>query len=112
MQNYLQRGDAIYASAPAGGVVSGQPVTIGTIFTVASETVPAGQVSAFWRKGIYALPKVAAQAWAQGDSLYWDSVNLVLTNVNSGGLLPVGFASDVAANPSSTGNVLIAQAAS
>lgn len=112
MQNYIQRGDALYVPAPAGGTVSGQPVVVGKLFTVASETVPAGQLTALWRRGIYLLPKTSAQAWNQGDSLYWDATNSLVTNVNTGALLPVGYAADVAANPSTTGSVLIAQAAS
>lgn len=111
MQNYIQRGDAIYVTAPAGGVVSSQPLVVGKIFGVVSETVPAGTVFALWRKGVYSLPKTNAQGWAQGDALYWDAANSVVTNVNSGALLPVGWASDAAANPSSVGNVLLGQAA-
>lgn len=112
MQNCIQReGFALNFVAPAGGVVSGQAVVFGKLFTVASETVPAGTLSAFWRKGVYRLPKASAQAWGQGDALYWDATNAVVTNVNSGALLPVGYAAEVAANPSTIGSVLIAQAA-
>jgi predicted RecA/RadA family phage recombinase len=112
MQNFIQRGDAIYVPAPVGGVVSSQSLAVGKIFGVVSETVPAGTVFALWRKGVYSLPKTNAQAWAQGDALYWDAANSVVTNVNTGSLLPVGWASDPAANPSSVGNVLLGQSAS
>ncbi len=112
MQNFVQEGRTLYVAAPAGGTVSGQPVVVGKLFTIASETVPVGTTTALWHKGVYTLSKTNAQAWNQGDSLYWDNVNDVVTNVNSGGLLPIGFAFAAAANPSSTGQVLIAQAAS
>ena len=112
MQNFLQEGRTLYITAPGGGTVSGLPVVSGKIFGVASETVPQGVTTAIWLKGVYLLPKTNAQAWNLGDSLYWDPVNLVVTNVNSGGLLPVGYAFAAAANPSSTGQVKIAQAAS
>ncbi len=92
MQNFLQRGEALYATAPAGGVVSGQAVVVGKVFGVAAETVPAGTTYALWRKGIYLLSKTNAQAWNQGDALYWDAANSVVTNVNAGTLLPVGWA--------------------
>jgi len=111
MQNFLQRGDALNVVAPVGGVVSGQPVAVGKLFGVAGSSVPAGYSFALWRKGVYSLPKTNAQAWAQGDALYWDAANSVVTNVNSGALLPVGYAADVAANPSSVGPVVLAQAA-
>ena len=39
MQNFIQEGRTLYITAPAGGTVSGVPVVIGKIFTIASETV-------------------------------------------------------------------------
>jgi predicted RecA/RadA family phage recombinase len=112
MQNFIQEGRTLYITAPVGGTVSGQPVVTGKIFSIASETVPAGVTTAVWRKGAYTLSKTNAQAWNQGDSLYWDNVNDVVTNVNTGTLLAIGYAFAAAANPSSTGQVLLAQAAS
>lgn len=112
MQNFLQEGRTLYVTAPAGGTVSGVPVVIGKMFGVAPETVPAGTTTAIWLKGVYLLSKTNAQAWNQGDSLYWDNVNNVVTNVNTGSLLAIGYAFAAAANPSSTGQVRIAQAAS
>ncbi|WP_267355640.1 MULTISPECIES: DUF2190 family protein [unclassified Methylobacterium] len=112
MKNFLQNGDALNVVAPAGGVVSGQPLIIGKIFGVCGSTRLVGETFALWRKGIFSLPKTNAQAWNQGDSLYWDAANAVVTNVNSGALLPVGYAADVATNPSSIGPVVLAQAAS
>ncbi|WP_267426338.1 DUF2190 family protein [Methylobacterium sp. GC_Met_2] len=109
MKNYLQNGDALNVVAPAAGVVSGQPLVIGKIFGVCGSTRLVGETFALWRKGIFSLPKTNAQAWAQGDTLYWDAANSVVTNVNSGALLPVGYAADVAANPSSIGPVLLGQ---
>ena len=112
MQNFLQRGDAINITAPVGGVVSGQALVVGQIFGVVAETAPAGAVVALHRKGVFSLAKTSAQAWAQGDALYWDAANKLVTSVNSGSLLPVGWAAAAAANPSSVGPVLIGQAAS
>ena len=113
MRNFIQEGNALTITAPAGGTISGQPVVVGKIFFVASETVPAGTRTVGWRKGVYQLGKTNAQAWAQGDALYWDAANSLVTNVNAGGaLLPVGWAADPAANPSPLGNVLLGQSAS
>ena len=112
MQNFIQEGHALTVIAPAGGVVSSQPLVVGKIFGVVSETVAQGVPFALWRKGVYSLSKTNAQAWGQGDALYWDATNSVVTNVNSGALLPVGWAAAAAANPSPTGQVLLGQAAS
>lgn len=111
MQNFIQRGEALSVIAPAGGVVSSQPLVVGKIFGVVAETVPVGVPFALWRKGVFQLSKTNAQAWNQGDALYWDAVNSVVTNVNTGALLPVGWAAQPAANPSPTGQVLLGQAA-
>ncbi len=114
MQNYVQRGKSLTALAPAGGVVSGQGLPIGKLFGVAAITALAGTPFNFELTGVFTLPKTLAQAWAQGDALYWDAANSVVTNVNSGSLLFVGYAADPngAANPSSVGSVLLARAAS
>ena len=112
MQNFIQEGKALYVPAPNGGVVSGQSLVVGKMFGVVSETVPAGVSFALWTKGCYAVSKTSAQAWAIGDALYWDATNSVVTNVNTGALLPIGYAIAVAANPSATGQMKIAQAAS
>ena len=112
MQNYVQEGRALNVTAPAGGVVSGQPLVVGKIFGIVSVTVPQGTPFALWRVGVYTLSKTNAQAWNQGDALYWDATNSVVTNVNSGSLLPVGWANAAAANPSPTGQVLLGQSAS
>ena len=106
MRNYLQRGDALYVSAPTAGVLSGQGLLVGSIFGVASEDALPGVTFAMWLKGVYALPKTAAQAWNLGDPLYWDTTNLVVSNVASAGP-KIGFAITAAANPSTVGQVLL-----
>ena len=106
MRNFLQRGDAIYVSAPAAGVLSGQGLLVGKVFGIASEDALPGVTFALWLKGAYSLPKAAAQSWNLGDELYWDNTNLVVSNV--AGVGPkIGFAIAAAANPSSVGSVLL-----
>jgi predicted RecA/RadA family phage recombinase len=60
-----------------------------------------------WRKGVFALAKISAQAWAVGDVIYWSPNNKLCTNVNSSSDIKIGFATAVAANPTSTGNVCL-----
>ena len=107
MKNYLQKGEAIYVPAPSPGIVSGQCAMVGAgIFGVFAEDAATGVTVALWVKGIYSLPKVSAQAWALGDALFWDPVAARVTNA-PGSLQRIGFATAIAANPSSTGNVLL-----
>lgn len=102
----MQQGDALYVTAPSGGFAGGSPYMVGSIFGVASFDTPQTITGVLWVKGVYTLPKTSAQAWAVGDALYWDSANSVLTNV--GGGPPVAIATNPAANPSPTGNALLA----
>jgi predicted RecA/RadA family phage recombinase len=103
MQNYLGDGDQLIIIAPAP-VISGQPLLIGSMFGVCLASAAQGQPVEFWLKGVYQLAKPSAEVWAQGASLYWDNVNLVVT-LTSGGNTKVGVAAAAAANPSSLGNV-------
>jgi predicted RecA/RadA family phage recombinase len=108
MKNQVQQGDAIDITAPTGGTVSGNPYLIGAaLFGVAGITASAGQPSELWRKGVFTLPKISAQAWSIGDVLYWSPNNLAVTNVNSSSDIKVGIAGAAAANPSATGTVIL-----
>jgi predicted RecA/RadA family phage recombinase len=103
MQNYLGDGDVVIIIAPSA-VVSGQPLLIGSMFGVCLASAAAGQPVEFWLKGIYQLPKVAAEVWTVGLALFWDNVNALVTLVGSGNTR-IGVATAAAANPSSLGNV-------
>ncbi len=112
MQNYIQRGEALDVPAPAGGVVSGQVIAFGKLVGIAGFSAPQGTSFALWLKGVYSVPKVAAQAWAIGDEIFWDAVDGVATNVTGNGFMPMGMASAAAANPSADGTVLLARLSS
>lgn len=105
MKNYLQPGDAIDCIAPAGGVVSGRPVIIGSLVGVSSVTADEGKPFALQRVGVYRLPKVSAQAWTQGAKIYWTSGNQATTTASGNTL--IGIAAAEAANPSDFGDVLL-----
>ena len=108
MLNQVQQGDAIDIVAPAAGTVSGNPCLVGAaLFGVAGITATVGQPSVLWRKGVFTLPKISAQAWAIGDVLYWSPNNSAVTNVNSSSDIKVGIAAAVAANPSTKGVVIL-----
>jgi len=102
--NYVQEGDVLNLVAPAGGVASGTGYLIGTIFAVALADAAAtynfpGQVM-----GVFTLPKTSAQAWTQGQKIYWDDGNSRCDSDSTAGQL-IGIATTAAANPSSTGVV-------
>lgn len=73
MKNYIQDGKVLDFTAPAGGVVSGTPVQIGTfvVFPIASAAV--GETFAGYVEGVFEVTKTASQAWSEGDKLYFDS---------------------------------------
>lgn len=97
MKNFVQPGNSIDAVAPAGGVVSGTPLLIGSLFGVPVTSAAEGETFTLNLVGVYNLPKAAGAAWAIGDKLYWDNTNKVLTKTASGNTL-VAVATSVAAS--------------
>lgn len=85
---------------------AGKGALVGSIFGVAQTTVAAGATAPFKLDGVHALDKVSAQAWSQGDLVYWDNAVKLCTTVPSGNTR-IGFAASPAANPSSTGAVAL-----
>jgi predicted RecA/RadA family phage recombinase len=72
---FKQPGDVITLTAPTGGVVSGQAYLIGGLFVVAMSTAAVGVAFEAAVTGVFALPKTASQAWAEGQRVYWDVAN-------------------------------------
>lgn len=105
MKNYITPGDNITVTA-AADITSGQLVVVGSLIGVAQATVLSGELVVLVREGVFELPKVSAQAWTQGVKVYWDSGASNVTTTSSGNTL-IGVAAAVAANPSSTGLVLL-----
>lgn len=81
MKNYVQTGDTLTFTAPAGGVVSGLGYLIGVTFVVAVNSVAATLPFEARISGVVDLPKVAAQAQAEGVLLYWDNAARNVTTV-------------------------------
>jgi predicted RecA/RadA family phage recombinase len=105
MKNFIQPGGHLVVAAPYN-VSAGDGVKVGSLFGVASVTVLSGADVVIVREGVFDLKKTSAQAWAQGDAIYWDDTNKEATNV-AGGNLPIGKAVATAANPTSTGKVAL-----
>lgn len=105
MLNYLQPGNIIEITAPAGGVVSGAPVVVNQMIGIAAKTADADEPVNIQITGVFTVNKVSAQAWAEGSPIYWDAAASLFTIVEGG--LFAGLATAVAANPSSTGSLLL-----
>ena len=105
--NYVDSGRNLDLTAPTGGVTSGVGVLMGRLFAVALSTASAAAAFVGATFGQWTLAKTSAQAWAVGDKIYWDNTNKRADNVPTAGFRWIGIAPAAAANPSSTGRVLL-----
>jgi predicted RecA/RadA family phage recombinase len=106
VKNFIEIGDSLTVPAPTGGVVSGDVVIIGSLIGIATATAAVGVAVAVKTKGVFELPKVSAQAWTIGAPIYWDGTAHLATTTSTSNTL-IGYATEVAANPSSVGRVRI-----
>lgn len=103
MRNYVQPGDSLELTAPAGGVTSGVPKVIGDLFVVPSISAAAGSRFIGKTDGVFELPKVSAQAWTEGAAIYFNPGTGLCSTAGAGGGRLIGVAAVAAANPSSLG---------
>lgn len=71
--NYSEAGHALEFTAPAGGVINGVPLLIGSLVVVPTVSAPAGARFNGELSGVWALPKATGTAWTEGAVLYFDS---------------------------------------
>lgn len=98
MRNFVQSGNTLDIVAPAA-VVSGGVVIKGAIIGVSNVDAAEGETFALDVVGVFTLPKVAALAIGQGDVVYWDSANGVVTKT-AGGNTKLRVATEAVPNPS------------
>lgn len=105
MKNYVQDGENLDLVAPYD-VLAGDGFQVGAIFAVAVDDAlnTAGVVGC--TEGVFTLKKTSAQAWTQGQKIYWDNGNKRCDSDGTVGIL-IGAATEAAANPSATGNVML-----
>ncbi|MGF6694762.1 putative RecA/RadA family phage recombinase [Metapseudomonas resinovorans] len=103
MKSFIQHGDVVTVPAPSGGTVSGELYKVGAFVGVAATTEAAGDPVELKLSGVFQLAKTSAQAWAVGDLVYMNTTSRALSNASAAGLVLVGVATEVAANPSATG---------
>ena len=86
MKNFVQPGNVVTLTAPAGGVRSGEGVLIGSLFGVAAYDAAEGAEFESSLVGVYALPK-GSGALAEGAKAYWDTTAKAVTATASGNRL-------------------------
>ena len=109
-KNFVQVGNIVELTAPAGGVVSGQAYRIGSIVVIATVSAAAGEKFNGQRTGVFTLTKVSANAPTEGAKAYLqntatDGVFLVSTASTSATL--IGAFTEAAANGDDEANVLL-----
>ncbi|QYC10568.1 DUF2190 family protein [Brevundimonas nasdae] len=97
-KNYEQHGDTLDCIAPAGGVVSGKPVKIGTQVVVPQVSAAEGAVFSAKTTGVWNVAAATGQAWGPLVTVYWDDTAKVFTttatsNTKCGHSGPLGKAS-------------------
>ncbi|MFP3979163.1 DUF2190 family protein [Marinobacter sp. KMM 10035] len=102
--NFVQPGQVLTLTAPAGGVTSGSGHLIGAMFVVALHSAAVGESFEGQLTGVWSLPKTSAQAWTEGVAIYWDGSKATTADASGSNAL-IGHAAAAAANPSATGLV-------
>lgn len=100
MKNYIQKGEAIEVTTPAGGYTAGQLVTVGEIVGVAQNTTLENETAVISLAGVYNVAK-ATGAITQGAKCYLDAVAGNITTTATGNKL-AGYAWLAAASGDAT----------
>ncbi|MBM3929590.1 MAG: DUF2190 family protein [Sphingomonadales bacterium] len=104
MRNFVQPGHTLDYIAPAGGVVSGNPILIGTVLVIPAATAKEGELFAGTIEGVIALPCATGTAWTPHVALHWDDTNKRVTTTATNNQ-KIGMAAAAKAAPAASGNV-------
>jgi predicted RecA/RadA family phage recombinase len=96
MKNFVQPGDVLTLIAPAGGVHSGQPFVVNSIFGIATYDAIEGAEVEAQVVGVFEFAKLPGLI-AQGAPVWWDDTAKVIKGASAAGLYPVGVATEGAA---------------
>lgn len=77
--NFVQPGNVLTLTAPAGGVVSGAGYMIGDLFVVALHDAAEGAAFEGQCVGVWQLPRKSGEAWTEGAAIYWDGAECTTT---------------------------------
>lgn len=79
-KNFVQEGKTIaLVNSGATDILSGEPVTIGTLIAVAITDIPAGNTGDGFTEGVFLLPKLPADAITVGTQVYLKDGNIQKT---------------------------------
>jgi len=84
MKTFIQDGQVVPMTAPAGGVTSGAAYLISGVVVVAMQDAAAGATFPALVDGSCWLPKASGLAIAEGAVLYWDNTAKNLTTTAAG----------------------------
>lgn len=104
MKNYIQKGNVLQFTAGAD-YASGAVVVLGALVGFVEGKVLSGAIGEAAVEGVFSCDKVSAQAWTQGQRLYWDVSLAKFTTVQDTDTVFAGVAAEDAANPSATGKI-------
>jgi len=102
----LNSGLSIKVTA-AAAIASGDPVLVGSLVGIAANKYAIGDTAVVWLVGTHLVPK-AAEAWAIGVKLYWDSTNKVFTSTAGSNTL-AGYAYQAALIGDAKGYIILRQ---
>jgi predicted RecA/RadA family phage recombinase len=106
MKNYIQPGNTLTIPAPAGGVVSGQPVVVGSLRGFAAASAAEGDDVAIVRRGVFEGVKETGAAWAVGDKVYLKADGSAFNKTATSNTL-FGFAAAAAASGDAVGQIVL-----
>lgn len=101
---FKQPGATLTLTAPYARATSGLGMLVGAIFAVTLQAIENGARGECATEGVHDLDKTEAQAWVEGDRLFWNVATKLVDNDPTVGPF-IGVATAAAANPSSTGSV-------
>lgn len=104
MNNWIQPGKTITLIAPRA-LASGAAFMVGSIFGIAKSAAAQGANVETELTGVVDIVK-AAGAVTQGQKLYWDNTNFVVTTTSAGNT-QIGVATQAAAAGDATARVLL-----
>lgn len=109
MRNHIQPGRVLDVTAPAN-VDAGELVIVGAIVGVAAGDAQATESVSIHTEGVFALDKVPAVVFTQGETVYVPAAGGPVTDnsdadSNSGGTVKVGYATEAAGAGAATVNV-------
>jgi predicted RecA/RadA family phage recombinase len=113
MKTFVQEGDVIAVTVASGSdeidLSSGDGYLIGSLFGIVVADAAIGETVQLQTEGVFDIAKTSAEAWTVGQKIYWNNATRKCTST-AGGNKQIGVATAVAANPSSTGRVLLTAA--